>query len=1107
MTEPSQRSAIIAGYQRIFSGRIMRFAAVGGIVTVFFMGLNALFGRVVGLGPLPAFFVSYPPALALHFLLNKFWTFSDKTSTSRRQVGEYFFSVVATFLIQWPSFMLLQKGAGLPGWVSAGGANLLQMSASYALLRWKVFHPAAAADHGKGSNPWHRLALLLTVVGGILLVYWTAMSGWDLPRIGQHQDDYFNSLVSGFRKGSLAMDIPVPEALRNAENPWDPEKRPPGIALHDASYYNGHYYLYFGVVPVVVLFWPFRVLVGSDLPLGVATFLYLGGALLLSSWLWLRIVRDRFTSAGVLTKIAGPIILGVCAGQLPLARRISIWEMPIAAGHFYMVCLVASAYLALRGRRPLTALAAAGLSLGLAIGCRPTLGAAGPGLAILVIAVGWGTALRAETTSRLRGIAKALLAAGIPFALIVSGLLAYNWARFGNPLEFGLNYQLTASYEAKGHHFSSAFVPVNLTAYFLSPPQWGRYFPFLHPIGWLRYPKDYYGLEYVYGALVVCPVIWWSLFSPGLLARGKARGDAPLVLVLLAVALGTTAILVCFNTAAARYVPDFLPWWLWLALLGWAWLEGRISAAAGKVIALRLFRMLFGFSVAVSLALTFFQSAALHGILAFRTPAAYLTLSRFFDSPVAFWERLNHEKVGPVTMDVTFPVDHVGAIEPLLVSGVEYEADYFFVYYPAKGLVRLGFASAGDAPAYSPDIPVEEGRTYRLRFEAGSLFPPSGHPIYEGWSERQVHAAKSWVRIEVDGRTVMARQRKSNDGVPEFLQVGRDIRSGAFGRQFTGTLTHLEREDLTAPEVSEVSSGDVVLKVMLPSEVVPGSQPLVVAGAAGSAELVGLRLTDLEHFVLTYEKWGGGFWESGPIAVPADRRATFRIRLGSLLPTSGPYPQGLFNHMLIVWLNGQPVWWRGAFGGLGPSPQVEILTNLVGSSAMRSSYMGDVLSMGMEPVPDWRKGPFTSLELDLTGRGSGIEPLFCTGVPGRADLLAIEWLPNNRARLLLDHWSHGAYVGRDFSWSPELMHHLKLTLPALPALDRPGVDVGTGVLRAEVDGALVWQEEVPFFGAPSSSAVFGKNPVGSSMARQELSCTVGDIRQDAGGTRAPAGRP
>ena len=153
MTEPSQRSAIIAGYQRIFSGRIMRFAAVGGIVTVFFMGLNALFGRVVGLGPLPAFFVSYPPALALHFLLNKFWTFSDKTSTSRRQVGEYFFSVVATFLIQWPSFMLLQKGAGLPGWVSAGGANLLQMSASYALLRWKVFHPAAAADHGKGFEP------------------------------------------------------------------------------------------------------------------------------------------------------------------------------------------------------------------------------------------------------------------------------------------------------------------------------------------------------------------------------------------------------------------------------------------------------------------------------------------------------------------------------------------------------------------------------------------------------------------------------------------------------------------------------------------------------------------------------------------------------------------------------------------------------------------------------------------------------------------------------------------------------------------------------------------------------------------------------------------
>ena len=119
-----------------------------------------------------------------------------------------------------------------------------------------------------------------------------------------------------------------------------------------------------------------------------------------------------------------------------------------------------------------------------------------------------------------------------------------------------------------------------------------------------------------------------------------------------------------------------------------------------------------------------------------------------------------------------------------------------------------------------------------------------------------------------------------------------------------------------------------------------------------------------------------------------------------------------------------------------------------------------------------------------------------TGSSGRADLLAIEWLPNDRARLLLDHWSHGAFTSREFEWKVGPMHHLRLTLPSFAALDKAGMDAGSGTLRAEVDGALVWEEEVPFYGAPSSTAVFGKNTVGSSMAKTALSCTLGDIRQE-----------
>src|SRR5580704_17584182 len=164
--------------QRLLPGRIIRFAVVGGLVTLFFMALNALFGRVFGLGPQVSFLIAYPPALALHFLLNKLWTFGDRSTTTHHQMGEYLFSVVVTFLIQWPSFLLFQKVIGLPGWLSAGGANLLQMSASYALLRWRVFHGGANPTRNQ-SNPWHRIAVLLAVLGGVALIYWTSMGGWN----------------------------------------------------------------------------------------------------------------------------------------------------------------------------------------------------------------------------------------------------------------------------------------------------------------------------------------------------------------------------------------------------------------------------------------------------------------------------------------------------------------------------------------------------------------------------------------------------------------------------------------------------------------------------------------------------------------------------------------------------------------------------------------------------------------------------------------------------------------------------------------------------------------------------------------------------------------
>jgi len=168
--------------RRLASVRMVRFGCVGVAVTLFFMGLNALFARGLGLGAQAAFLASYPPALALHFTLNKLWTFGDRRATSARHIGDYLFSVVATFLIQWPAFTALHGIFHLAGWAAAGGANLIQMTASYLLLRRRVFGAAEAGKEPDTASSWHRLALLLAAIGVSALLAWTSLGKWDSGR-------------------------------------------------------------------------------------------------------------------------------------------------------------------------------------------------------------------------------------------------------------------------------------------------------------------------------------------------------------------------------------------------------------------------------------------------------------------------------------------------------------------------------------------------------------------------------------------------------------------------------------------------------------------------------------------------------------------------------------------------------------------------------------------------------------------------------------------------------------------------------------------------------------------------------------------------------------
>lgn len=119
--------------------RVARFAVVGATVMLVFTGLNWLFGRWVS--ATVAFLLAYPPAVALHFCLNKWWTFGCERTDTTKQVGEYLAMVALTFVVQYAFFWLAHHVVGLPGWLSAGFANAAQMVLTFLIMQRRVFAP------------------------------------------------------------------------------------------------------------------------------------------------------------------------------------------------------------------------------------------------------------------------------------------------------------------------------------------------------------------------------------------------------------------------------------------------------------------------------------------------------------------------------------------------------------------------------------------------------------------------------------------------------------------------------------------------------------------------------------------------------------------------------------------------------------------------------------------------------------------------------------------------------------------------------------------------------------------------------------------------------
>ncbi len=403
-----------------------------------------------------------------------------------------------------------------------------------------------------------RAAHLASVVIAMALVigfyHWTVKSsGGFLP---PGEEDYYNFLVRGWRSGHLYLSkAPRPELLALAD-PYDPAQNN-AFRMGDASYYQGHYYLYFSGAPAVVLLLPYVAITGRELATTTAIFIFCTTGFLAACALGLAVRRRYFPASAWWLGPLVVLLLGVSTHVLVLQRRPLVWELPLSAGFAFSMLALLSVYWALHGRRPVVAMTLAGLSYGLAVASRPTC-LFGSVLFVPVLWQLW------PVLADKRQWWRCAIGVALGIGVFVVALLAHNYARFGNPLEFGINYQLSSAYEMKQRHFSFSYVAHNAYIYFCHPGSWSSNFPFVRASSVTGGPAGYLGgwVEPICGLFVTFPFLWGALALP-LAWKGRTpERAAPLRALLVAITLfllTVVAFYLTFYCATPRYMTDFTP--------------------------------------------------------------------------------------------------------------------------------------------------------------------------------------------------------------------------------------------------------------------------------------------------------------------------------------------------------------------------------------------------------------------------------------------------------------------------------------------------------------------------------------------------------------------
>lgn len=409
------------------------------------------------------------------------------------------------------------------------------------------------------------LYIFLIMITFLIVVLWFSdKTNENVANVYTH--NFVDAIIN---KSICLLDEPV-EKLKELENPYDTTlRKEAGLVgthrlkadnenqyLWDTAYYEGKYYVYFGILPALELLVPYKLIVGEYLLSGNVVLIYSIVFITAIVFLCIEILRKWFSDVPFKNWIY--FIIFVLCGSMILwpNSRASFYEIPVASGlaHCAISALcIFNAFSGKKGKISYIKLFLGATFLALAVACRPTF------LLVSLIPLPYLIMLfiKSVKEKRKKDVIKLILAIGIPYITVGILLMLYNYLRFGSIFEFGANYQLTINDIGK-LEYRAMVIPLGIQNLLFKIPLIIEEFPFFFFNNrTLTFYGYYYTENLLCGYLFIAPLCFIIFGIKKILKKVEEKDLKSFLYISLTVAMLICVFSIYMAGSLQRYIIDY----------------------------------------------------------------------------------------------------------------------------------------------------------------------------------------------------------------------------------------------------------------------------------------------------------------------------------------------------------------------------------------------------------------------------------------------------------------------------------------------------------------------------------------------------------------------